>query len=231
MEWNGGERADVHLGPVVITLFTRAIYEDAVELPAEGFLHPALFTDDLDAELDGPRGDVGPGGRRGRIRQATDRVRRGARGHPPRVHGAAHHEGHTLPPRVGQQQRHPARRDGRVLPRRARARRRAPARHPRRSRALARRRRPAAPPRRRAAVGPGHRPDGAPLLRRGRRPRRRVPSSTTGASSTCAACRARARCRSGSPTRPATPSSSSRRRRLEDPEDRANCGRAAGVRR
>jgi hypothetical protein len=25
MEWNGGERADVHLGPVMITLFTRAI--------------------------------------------------------------------------------------------------------------------------------------------------------------------------------------------------------------
>ena len=24
-----------------------------VDLPAEGFLHPALFTDDLDAELDG----------------------------------------------------------------------------------------------------------------------------------------------------------------------------------
>jgi catechol 2,3-dioxygenase-like lactoylglutathione lyase family enzyme len=53
MAWEGAERADVHLGPVQITLFTRAIYEDAVELPPEGFLHPALFTDDLDAELDG----------------------------------------------------------------------------------------------------------------------------------------------------------------------------------
>ena len=53
MEWNGGERADVFLGPVMITLFTRAIYEDDVDLPAEGFLHPALFTDDLDAELAG----------------------------------------------------------------------------------------------------------------------------------------------------------------------------------
>ena len=51
MEWNGAERADVYLGPVMITLFTRAIYEDAVDLPAEGFLHPALFTDDLDREL------------------------------------------------------------------------------------------------------------------------------------------------------------------------------------
>ena len=53
MEWGGGERADVFLGPVMITLFTRAIYEDDVALPAEGFLHPALFTDDLDAELTG----------------------------------------------------------------------------------------------------------------------------------------------------------------------------------
>lgn len=53
MEWNGAERADVYLGPVMITLFTRAIYEDSVDLPPEGFLHPALFTDDLDRELDG----------------------------------------------------------------------------------------------------------------------------------------------------------------------------------
>jgi hypothetical protein len=53
MEWSGAERADVYLGPVMITLFTRAIYEDDVALPSEGFLHPALFTDDLDAELDG----------------------------------------------------------------------------------------------------------------------------------------------------------------------------------
>lgn len=53
MQWNGAERADVFLGPVMITLFTRAIYEDATDLPEEGFLHPALFTDDLDRELDG----------------------------------------------------------------------------------------------------------------------------------------------------------------------------------
>jgi catechol 2,3-dioxygenase-like lactoylglutathione lyase family enzyme len=53
MHWANGERADVFLGPVMITLFTQAIYEDEVELPAEGFLHPALFTDDLDAELEG----------------------------------------------------------------------------------------------------------------------------------------------------------------------------------
>jgi catechol 2,3-dioxygenase-like lactoylglutathione lyase family enzyme len=53
MPWSGGERADVYLGPVMITLFTRAIYEDVVVLPEEGFLHPALFTDDLDRELQG----------------------------------------------------------------------------------------------------------------------------------------------------------------------------------
>ena len=53
MVWENGERADVYLGPVMITLFTRAIYEDAVDLPGEGFLHPALFVDDLDDELVG----------------------------------------------------------------------------------------------------------------------------------------------------------------------------------
>ena len=70
MEWNGAERADVHLGPVMITLFTRAVYEDAVDLPPDCFLHPALFTDDLDAELArhdvlwGPVVVEGPFGRR-----------------------------------------------------------------------------------------------------------------------------------------------------------------------
>ena len=59
----------------MITLFTRAIYEDDVDLPAEGFLHPALFTDDLDRELDGHDGDLGPGGRGGRVREAAHRVR------------------------------------------------------------------------------------------------------------------------------------------------------------
>ena len=60
MWWNDGERADVYLGPVMITLFTRAIYEDAVDLPAEGFLHPALFTDDLESELAGHEVVWGP---------------------------------------------------------------------------------------------------------------------------------------------------------------------------
>ncbi len=53
MPWRDGERADAFLGPVMITLFTRAIYEDRVAVPAEGFLHPALFTDDLEAQLVG----------------------------------------------------------------------------------------------------------------------------------------------------------------------------------
>jgi catechol 2,3-dioxygenase-like lactoylglutathione lyase family enzyme len=60
MLWGNGERADVFLGPVMITLFTRAIYEDEVDLPPEGFLHPALFTDDLDAELAGHQVVWGP---------------------------------------------------------------------------------------------------------------------------------------------------------------------------
>jgi hypothetical protein len=53
VEWENGRRADVRLGALSLTLFTRAIYEDATTtpLPDEGFLHPALFVDDLDAEL------------------------------------------------------------------------------------------------------------------------------------------------------------------------------------
>jgi catechol 2,3-dioxygenase-like lactoylglutathione lyase family enzyme len=51
VEWENGRRADVIMGPVQITLFTKAIYEDATSLPDEGFLHPALFVEDLDAEL------------------------------------------------------------------------------------------------------------------------------------------------------------------------------------
>ncbi len=60
MEWRGSERADMHLGPVMITLFTRAVYEDDLDVPAEGFLHPALFTDDLDAQLEGQAVVWGP---------------------------------------------------------------------------------------------------------------------------------------------------------------------------
>ena len=51
--WHGGERADLFLGTTQVTLFTRAIYEDAVALADECFLHVAVFTDDLDAALVG----------------------------------------------------------------------------------------------------------------------------------------------------------------------------------
>ena len=71
IRWNGIERADVFLGPVQITLFDRAIYESAeYQIGAEGFLHPALFCDDLDAQLAGhqvvfgPEVVTGPFGRR-----------------------------------------------------------------------------------------------------------------------------------------------------------------------
>ncbi|MEY2399429.1 MAG: Glyoxalase/Bleomycin resistance protein/Dioxygenase superfamily [Actinomycetota bacterium] len=70
MEWAGAERADVRLGAVTITLFTRAIYEGDIQVPDEGFLHAAMFTDDLDAELErhdvlwGPEVVTGPFGRR-----------------------------------------------------------------------------------------------------------------------------------------------------------------------
>jgi len=60
MMWNNGERADVYLGALRLTLFTRAIYEDRVEVGEEGFLHPALFTDDLDRELEGHEIVFGP---------------------------------------------------------------------------------------------------------------------------------------------------------------------------
>jgi hypothetical protein len=54
IEWNGIARADVLLGPVQITLFSRAIYEtEGRALAEETFLHPALLCDDLDAQLDG----------------------------------------------------------------------------------------------------------------------------------------------------------------------------------
>lgn len=52
-EFHGGHRADAHLGALMVTLFTRALYEDQVDLPEEGFLHVALFTDDLDEQVRG----------------------------------------------------------------------------------------------------------------------------------------------------------------------------------
>lgn len=59
--WHGGERVDVYLGALSLTLFTRALYEDDVDLPAEGFLHVAAFTDDLDHEIEGHDVVWGPG--------------------------------------------------------------------------------------------------------------------------------------------------------------------------
>jgi hypothetical protein len=52
-DWRNGRRADVQLGPLQLTLFTRALYEDDMDLPDEGFLHVALFTDDVDVEIAG----------------------------------------------------------------------------------------------------------------------------------------------------------------------------------
>ena len=59
-EWNGGLRADVELGALRLTLFTRAIYEDTVAVPAEGFLHVALFTDNIEREIEGHEVVWGP---------------------------------------------------------------------------------------------------------------------------------------------------------------------------
>ena len=59
-DWRNGRRADVQLGPLQLTLFTVALYEDDVDLPAEGFLHVALFTDDVDSEIVGHQVVWGP---------------------------------------------------------------------------------------------------------------------------------------------------------------------------
>jgi catechol 2,3-dioxygenase-like lactoylglutathione lyase family enzyme len=59
-EWQGGRRADVQLGALSLTLFTRAIYEDDVDLPDDGFLHVALFSDNLEREVEGHRVVWGP---------------------------------------------------------------------------------------------------------------------------------------------------------------------------
>jgi catechol 2,3-dioxygenase-like lactoylglutathione lyase family enzyme len=60
-DWRNGRRCDVGLGPLQLTLFTRAVYEDeVVDVPEEGFLHVALFTDDLDAQVDGHEIAWGP---------------------------------------------------------------------------------------------------------------------------------------------------------------------------
>ena len=60
IHWNGIERADVFLGPVQITLFNHAIYENDSYQVEVGFLHPALFCDDLDEQLVGHAVIYGP---------------------------------------------------------------------------------------------------------------------------------------------------------------------------
>ena len=87
IEWENGRRADVQLG----VLEPHAVHEGdlrgRLRLPDEGFLHPALFVDDLDAEL--ARHTVLWGPRRSRhLRHPPDRLRRGSGWHAPRVHGA-----------------------------------------------------------------------------------------------------------------------------------------------
>jgi catechol 2,3-dioxygenase-like lactoylglutathione lyase family enzyme len=59
-EWRGARRADAQLGPLQITLFTEAVYEDEVDVVDEGFLHVALFSDDLDREIEGHEVVWGP---------------------------------------------------------------------------------------------------------------------------------------------------------------------------
>jgi catechol 2,3-dioxygenase-like lactoylglutathione lyase family enzyme len=60
-EWRGSRRADVRLGPVLLTLFERAVYEDdGLGAPREGFLHAALFVGDLDSTLEGTEVAWGP---------------------------------------------------------------------------------------------------------------------------------------------------------------------------
>ena len=74
-----------------------------MDLPAEGFLHPALFTDDLDAELEGHDVIWGPAVVEGNLREASHRLRHRPRGHSSRVHGAARATAHQ---RTGTARRH-----------------------------------------------------------------------------------------------------------------------------
>ena len=53
IEWESARRADVRLGALRLTLFTRALYEDQADLLSDGFLHAALMSDDLEADTAG----------------------------------------------------------------------------------------------------------------------------------------------------------------------------------
>ncbi|MHB8288188.1 MAG: VOC family protein [Acidimicrobiales bacterium] len=59
-EWRGARRVDLQMGPVQISLFSRALYEDRVDLPEECFLHAVFAVDDLDAAIDGLQVVWGP---------------------------------------------------------------------------------------------------------------------------------------------------------------------------
>ena len=59
-EWEGTQRADVVMGALRLTLFTRALYEDGFDLPAECFLHAALMSDDLEGDTAGMTPVWGP---------------------------------------------------------------------------------------------------------------------------------------------------------------------------
>lgn len=52
-EWEGARRAECRIGPVAVTLFTRALYEDVKPQPEECFLHAVFRVDDLHRALDG----------------------------------------------------------------------------------------------------------------------------------------------------------------------------------
>lgn len=57
---DGGMRADIDLGGIRLTLFTRAIYADELGPVDDGWLHAAWFVDDLGAALAGHRLLWGP---------------------------------------------------------------------------------------------------------------------------------------------------------------------------
>jgi len=59
-EWAGARRVDLKLGPLEVTLFTRALYDEALDLPGECFLHAVFRVDDLDSALAGHRVLWGP---------------------------------------------------------------------------------------------------------------------------------------------------------------------------
>ena len=88
LQWFGGERVDVVLGALDLTLFTRAIYEGEIDLPDDGFLHVATFTDDLDREIEGHDVIWGPAEVSGVFGTRRIVFVDAAGQHAPRVHGA-----------------------------------------------------------------------------------------------------------------------------------------------